>query len=619
MSTARLSATGGFKLNTAHNTYTTYSSPYTYSGTGNNAGSEWCGSFDLSEYNSPSSVEISVSASTSNSGFDDGYGWAIGVAAYELRDNGQSYALNYQQTDTYDSSISQTYTVSLENVDFSNGSLLGIHVSAGGIVGENISFRLQTPSVTLTYESSGSGGSGTDPGTGGGGSSTPSRPSQPPVSATPSSPSGSSTVTAGKDTNFSWRISKNISGASYAGSELEYRYGSGGTIFTLGTTEYDITTFTKTGGFSANSIVQWRVRTAIEAYDIEGLLREAGYDLGDNGSGSGDDNVYTEDEWVIIPDDSGTTGSGGLYSEGYSLAGNKLYSKWSDWVSFQTGDYEYEPEPTYSASVSIVTPSGGTKNGTESIQFGFDVSTEAYYATYEAQYSIDDGITWQSLASGTTGGSAEVRFSASGFPAGTVKWRVRAQANAGWSNWATASFTVTYDGYGQIVVTYGPINKGTRGSSYFTVEAGLNIIGETGETVTLQEATFCWRSGESNNFAEIAMTPYPYTGALSDAQYQLQLTPYSLPYGIIQWYLKGKDSKDVETETEIYNTYILRSAIDSIALSPISTIENTENELTFTWAYIADDGRPPLKAEIQFSEDGITWGYPISLNFDQNE
>lgn len=517
------------------------------------------------------------------------------------------------------SSSSQTTNVSVSlnrTFEENTGICLQIILALPDIVGGSASATISSM-PRLSVE--GTAGGGSDPGTGGGGSSTPSQPSQPPVSATPSSPSGSSTVTAGKDTNFSWRISKNIAGATYAGSELEYRYGSSSSIFTLGTTDYDITTFTKTGGFNANSIVQWRVRTAIEAYDIEGLLREAGYDLGDNGSGSGDDNVYTEDEWVIIPDESGTTGSGGLYSEGYSLAGNKLYSKWSDWVSFQTGDYEYEPEPTYSASVSIVTPSGGTKNGTEAIQFGFDITTEAYYATYEAQYSVDDGITWQSLASGTTGGSAEVRFSAGGFPAGTVRWRARAQANADWSNWATASFTVTYDGFGQIVVTYGPINKGTRGSSYFTVEAGLNIIGETGETVTLQEATFCWRSGESNNFAEIAMTPYPYTGALSDAQYQLQLAPYSLPYGIIQWYLKGKDSKDVETETEIYNTYILRSVIDSIALSPISTIENTENELTFTWAYIADDGRPPLKAEIQFSEDGVSWGYPISVEFDQNE
>ena len=81
---------------------------------------------------------------------------------------------------------------------------------------------------------------------------TPTTPTSPPVSATPSSPNGSSTVKPATATNFSWRISKYLDTTTYAGSELEYRYGADGIEHTITNTQYDITTYSYTNDFSAN-------------------------------------------------------------------------------------------------------------------------------------------------------------------------------------------------------------------------------------------------------------------------------------------------------------------------------------------------------------------------------
>ena len=331
--------------------------------------------------------------------------------------------------------------------------------------------------------------------------------------------------------------------------------------------------------------MQWRVRTGITSqfgfYDLLTRLVEAGYDL------------------TTLPND------------GYTWSNNILYSKWSDWVSFPVGDYE--PEPTYSANVTIVSPSGGEYGGANTIHFIFEIESQANEVEYVAEYTADNGVTWKYINYGVLTPELfrlDTPVFGGTFPEGTIKWHVKARANGDWST-ANASFTVTYDGYGQITVASGPAYKATRGDQPILVQASLTTVGQTWTPVHLKEATFCWRSSENNSFAEIAMQPYTGTGGY---EYELRLESYTLPYGPIQWYLKGKDTKDVETETERYDSYILRSKIDSIALSPSSTIENAETEIMFKWACISDVGHIFNKAEIQFSEDGVSWGTPVPVD-----
>ena len=413
--------------------------------------------------------------------------------------------------------------------------------------------------------------------------------------ATPRSPSGGTSVYALSPVEFTWSLSKRLNSAEYDGSTLQYRYGSSGAIQTLGSVNYDIAVFNYETGFNNNSQVQWRVRAAVKisSEDLRAggytdtQLRNAGYEvIGYSGSGSVDEIVIGEDGEVV----------GGS-------SGDKctIHSPWSEWTTFQVGDAK-----VYEATVTIVGPTDD-RNGAERIIFKYDIRSDGAVSGSQCQYSLDGGYNWTSLPEQGAKSSVEIPVKAKTFPAGTVRWRARAKANGSYTdNWATASFRVTYDGYGKIVVTQGPIKVGIRRNTRIPVTAGLKAVGNIGNALSFSSAQFCWSSGTGDSFAAIEM---PVSGDTAS----VIIPANTFPSGIIQWYLKGTDATNVSSETPIYTAYILNNVIDSFPVRPINNISNSDTSLEFVWGYISEDGEKHTKSEIQFSEDGINWNDPIEV------
>ena len=453
-----------------------------------------------------------------------------------------------------------------------------------------VSVRLLSP-PSITVDSS--SGSGT--GSGSGGSSYSDIENF--LRATPRSPSGGTPVYASSPVEFTWSLSKRLSSAEYDGSTLQYRYGSSGAIQTLGSVNYDIAVFNYETGFNNDSQVQWRVRASVKISSddlraggyTDTQLRNAGYEVvgySNSGSGSIDEIIIGEDGEVI----------GGSFGDKCTIR-----SPWSEWTTFQVGDAK-----VYEATVTIVGPTDD-RNGAERIIFKYDIRSDGAVSGSQCQYSLDGGYNWTSLPEQGAKTAVEIPVKAKTFPAGTVRWRARAKANGSYTdNWATASFRVTYDGYGKIVVAQGPIKVGIRRNTRIPVTAGLKAVGNIGNALSFSSAQFCWSSGTGDSFAAIDM---PVSGDTAS----VIIPANTFPSGIIQWYLKGTDSTNVSSETPIYTAYILNNVIGSFPVRPINNISNSDTSLEFVWGYISEDGKKHTKSEIQFSEDGITWNDPIEV------
>ena len=147
MSTATLSASGGYYYLQSSGYYRFTSSPYTNS---YDSGSIWAGTYNLSDYSSPSSIDITANATMSGEWDATGYTWDLMVRVEKLYTNGSSDSIDEKTITIYDSSPSLTLTVALGNINFSDNDLLGITVEAAGPVSPGVSYRVQVPRATLT-------------------------------------------------------------------------------------------------------------------------------------------------------------------------------------------------------------------------------------------------------------------------------------------------------------------------------------------------------------------------------------------------------------------------------------------------------------------------------------
>ena len=143
---ATLQPVGGYYSPNSGTYYTITSSPYS-------TGDTWRGVFDLSNYNAES-VEITVNASTSNSGYSADYPWSIDIIVWAINipsDTSRctTNSIDSTQAHVYSgSSGSATYSVSLSGQQFSENRKLAIEVGAGGTYGQNITYSISARAST---------------------------------------------------------------------------------------------------------------------------------------------------------------------------------------------------------------------------------------------------------------------------------------------------------------------------------------------------------------------------------------------------------------------------------------------------------------------------------------
>lgn len=252
------------------------------------------------------------------------------------------------------------------------------------------------------------------------------------------------------------------------------------------------------------------------------------------------------------------------------------------------------------ASVTLTTPTSGSHDGGEQITFAWTITAGGGSTNgTQMEMSFDDGLTWTSVVDSN---ASVTRYTAAAgsLPAGGLIWRVRARDSyAGWSVYKQASITIAYSAVSQVI----PVNSPTSGiynaASNRTFTVALQANGIVHEPFAVASAAMYWRSGESGNFTEVAMTP-------NGNQASVTITAGTIPSGIFQWYAEATDNTGRTTQTETFTLTALNAAVEATPLSPINTLESGSGPITFVWTYGSIDGSPQGKAEIRYSTDGGT-------------
>lgn len=255
------------------------------------------------------------------------------------------------------------------------------------------------------------------------------------------------------------------------------------------------------------------------------------------------------------------------------------------------------------ATVTLTTPTSGSRDGGEQIPFAWSVNPGAGEIVKTIlETSSDDGLTWTTLVdenSLVTSYTADAGL----FAAGSLKWRVTAYNQYQDPSEVTpvqASFTVTYSATSQVV----PVNTPTSGiinantSRTFTV--ALNSSGVVHTPFTVSSATFYWRHGQSGEYTPVTMTPNGNTASAV-------ISAGTFTTGTLQWYASATDNTNHTTETEVYTLTVLNADIETILLSPINTVESGSGSIVFKWNYYSIDNSQQSAAEIRYSTNGNSW------------
>lgn len=253
------------------------------------------------------------------------------------------------------------------------------------------------------------------------------------------------------------------------------------------------------------------------------------------------------------------------------------------------------------ATVTLTTPTSGSRDGGEQIQFVWSVNPGAGSIVKTIlETSSDDGVTWETRLEENSL-ATDYTADAGLFAAGALKWRVTAYNQYQSSGTPVqASFTVTYSATSQVV----PVNTPTSGiintNSNRTFTVALNASGVVHTPFTVSSATFYWRHGQSGGYTAVTMTPNGNTASAV-------ISAGTFTTGILQWYASATDNTNTTTETEVYTLTVLNADIETIPLSPINTVESGSSSIVFSWEFYSIDGSQQSAAEIRYSTNGVNW------------
>ena len=255
------------------------------------------------------------------------------------------------------------------------------------------------------------------------------------------------------------------------------------------------------------------------------------------------------------------------------------------------------PQPL---SVTAVAPKSTTVEGGESITFSWSVS--GTYGT-QNQASLEysrDNANWSALGS-VSGSGTTLTKSSRFFAPGTVYWRVKVLSTYGlYTTSSAVNFTVRYSATSYVAPLNSPTGGNVNATEPITFACTLRTDGVPYEPFTVTAATFYWRSRSTNPYTQVSMTP-------DGANASVTIAANTFPTGSIDWYISATDNLSATTQTSVYTISTLASAIDAQPISPVNTVEISNNDIEFVWRFASTSGDPQNGAELQYSLDGSTW------------
>lgn len=254
------------------------------------------------------------------------------------------------------------------------------------------------------------------------------------------------------------------------------------------------------------------------------------------------------------------------------------------------------------ASITLTSPTSGQRDGSGEIPFAWNITNgSGSIVKTIMEVSTDDGLSWtekvniNEKATGYTASAAE-------FPAGALKWRVKAknQYQDDYTVSSTGSVTIVYSAVSEISTVNSPTSGRIPASVDQTYAVALTPSAPVYSPFTIQSATMYWRAGTSGDYTAVSMTA-------SGANASVTIEGGTFPSGTIQWYAEAVDNTGATRTTDIYTMLALNASVEAVPLSPINTIEGTSSEITFTWLYYSLDGTAQSRALLEYSRDGESW------------
>ena len=442
----------------------------------------------------------------------------------------------------------------------------------------------------------------------------------------------SGSINGGQQIAFVWAIA--AGSGTVNGTQMEYSTNSGVSWTNLVNSSSQATGYNAPAGKFPAGQLKWRVR-ARDSYSGWGAWKEATITITYAGavvtlttptSGSKDGGQQIAFAWTIAAGSGTVNGTQMEYTSDDGITWTSLVNSPSSVTSynapagkFPAGAIKWRVRAkdsfagwgewkqaaitiTYAlAVVTLTTPTSGSKDGAETIDFAWTITPGSFWVDgTQMEISSDDGITWQSLID-SDGTITSYASTVAQFPAGRLLWHVRAKdAYSGWGAWKQATITVTYAAVSQVVAVNSPTSGVYNAAAARTFTVRLDASGPVHTPFQIQAASFFWRSGETGEFTELAMTPGGNTASV-------EIPAGTFPSGRIEWYASATDTTGRTTETPHYVLTALQTAVEAAPLSPINTIESGSGPITFRWTYGSLDGAPQGRAQLQYSRDGETW------------
>ena len=442
----------------------------------------------------------------------------------------------------------------------------------------------------------------------------------------------SGTKDGGTAIPFNWTIAKGS--GNVTGTQMEYSIDEGVTWTQLVNSSSSVVTYTATAGKFPAGNLRWRVRARDQFtgwVDWKSASITIKYDtptvtLTTPTSGSFDIGASIQFVWSIAAGSGSVTGTqfetsvddgitwvnrldsnksatsistaAGTFSVGavkWRVRAKDQYAGWSSWKQATITITVQLPV------VTLISPTSGSREGGSGITFAWSLENGSGTINgVQFSTSVDDGVTWTKRLDKA---EAQTSFTASPktFPPGALKWRVRSKDSyAGWGAWKTASVTIAYAATSYVVQTNSPTGGNINASAPTTFACTLETDGVPYAPFTMQSATFYWRLRTADNYTAVQMTP-------SGANASVTISRNTFPTGSINWYIEATDSAGTTTQTPVYTISTLASAIDAQPVSPVNTVEISNDEITFTWKYASTSGDVQNGAEVRYSSDGETW------------
>lgn len=199
----------------------------------------------------------------------------------------------------------------------------------------------------------------------------------------------------------------------------------------------------------------------------------------------------------------------------------------------------------------------------------------------EFRYRIQGERTWQTIS--VTGTTKGVTIPAYTFATGnTYEYQISVTDEDGTTT-ETAVYTFTTPAT-QITPSGSPTSGyvNPRNARSFGWYYGSSV-----GTVASGNTTLHWRVSGASAWNDVAATQ----GADS-----LTIQANTFPTAsTIEWYLSGTDSTGYASQTSVYSFSTSAGRVTATPVSPISTVESNNEEITLTWTYTSADGFAPSR------------------------